>query len=246
MPKTIAKKAKRPTIAKKSKHKTSSDLHTLTVCLSGSGTQAYAYIVDDEFLKKLSKSDSDSDNDNSPIDLDDELTENAIDTYLVCWGMTEDADIDIKLDGEPIPFEGPVDEDSPRDWEPDEPTDLLVYGYLEAMGRDLKIPEGTHLIIEIIEYDNGTLHTAMEIPESSICASELKLLRRDVDTDAEMSLATYENGLLNEVEFDVFSLAFKDLISDFDLDFSGISSGGYYLVKKDSSGSWRGYETIRY
>jgi len=236
-------------IAKKAQSKATEKSHLLTVSLSGSGTQAYAYIVDDDFIKNLRTEDSYDDGDDSDdeysIDLDRDLSGKAIGSCIVCLGMSEDAEIDIKLDGKSIPYEGPVDEDSLEDWETDAPKDVLVYGDLDAMGRDFKIPDGTHLIIEIIEYDHGTLHTAMEISESSIYASELKLMRRDVDTDAELSRATYGNGLLNEVERDVVQLSYKGMISDFDLDFSGVSSGGYYLVKRDSKGGWRECEMLR-
>jgi hypothetical protein len=233
-------------IAKKAQSKASVKSHLLTVSLSGSGTQAYAYIVNDDFIKNLRTEDSDGDSDDSDdhysIDLDSDLSNKA---YIVCLGMSEDAEIDIKLDGQSIPYEGPVDEDSLEDWENYEPKDVLLYGGLDAMGSNFKIPDGTHLIIEIIEYDHGTLHTAMEISESSIFASELRLLARDVDTDAELSRATYGNGLLNEVERDVVQLSYKGMIADFDLDFSGMSSGGYYLVKRDSKGGWRDCEMIR-
>ena len=122
---------------------------------------------------------------------------------------------------------------------------IAAIAHVEMKTKQDQEELGTHLIIEIIEYDHGTLHTAMEIPESAICASELKLLKRDVDTDAELSQATYSNGLLNEVERDVTQLSYKGMISGFDLDFSGVSSGGYYLVKRDSKGGWRDCEMLR-
>ena len=143
MPKAISKNAKTEATEKS---------HLLTVSLSGSGTQAYAYIVDDDFIKNLRTEDSDDEDsdDEYDIDLVGDLNDRALDSCLVCLGMSEDAEIDIKLDGISIPYEGPVREDSLEDWETDDPKDILLYGELDAMGRDFKIPDGTHLIIEIM------------------------------------------------------------------------------------------------
>jgi len=235
-------KARKAVAKSKSSSKAKSKGHRLDISFSGGGTQAYAYVVNNDFIAKwkLSKEDEDAEY----FDVSMELDEYAIDSYRVCMGMNEEPEIKIELDGKEIECEGIMGEDCEDDFEPEEWDHLLKTKAIESMGRGFEIPEGCHLVIEVIEYDDGVLHTSINITESTIKPSELTVLTRDVDTETELSRATYGNGLLNEVERDMVQIKYKDEIVDFDLDFSGISSGGYYLVSKDANGSLRGYDQL--
>jgi len=235
-------KAKKAIARSKTSSKAKSKVHRLDISFSGGGTQAYAYVVNNDFIAKweLSREDEEAEY----FDVSTELDEHAIDCYRVCMGMDEYAEIKIELDGEEIECDGIMGEDCEGDYEPEEWDYLLKTIGIEAMGEGFEIPEGCHLVIEVIEYDNGVLSTCLDITEVTIKPSEISVLTRDVDTETELSLATYRNGLLNEVERDMVQIKYKDEIVDLELDFSGISSGGHYLVSKDPNGSLRGYDQL--
>jgi hypothetical protein len=235
-------KAKKAIAKSKTSSKAKSKGHRLDISFSGGGTQAYAYVVNNDLIAKwkLSREDEEAEY----FDVSTELDEHAIDCYRVCMGMNEEPEIKIELNGKAIECDGIVREEYEDDYEPNELENLLKFKSIEAMGEGFEIPEGCHLVIEVIEYDDGLLSTCLDIAEATIKPSELTVLTRDVDTETELSRATYENGLLNEVERDMVQIKYKDEIVDFDLDFSGISSGGYYLVSKDAKGSLRGYQEL--
>jgi len=238
----MSTKAKKPSPKSKTSSRAKSQGHRLEISFSGSGTQAYAYVVNNDFIAKwkLSKEDEDAEY----FDVSMELNEYAIDSYQICMGMNEEPEIKIELDGKEIECDGIMGEDCEDDYEPEEWDYLLKTKAIESMGRGFEIPEGCHLVIEVIEYDDGVLFTYLDITETTIKPSEISVLTRDVDTETELSLATYGNGLLNEVERDMVQIKYKDEIVDLQLDFSGISSGGHYLVSKDADGSLRGYEQL--
>ena len=236
----MSTKAKKPSPKSKTSAKAKPEGHRLEISFSGSGTQAYAYVVKSEFISKWKQA---QDNEED-FDVSIELDEYAIDSYRVCMGMNEEPEIKIELDGKEIECDGIMGEDCEGDYEPEEWDYLLKTKGIEAMGEGFEIPEDCHFVIEVIEYDYGVLHTSIDITESTIKPSEISVLTRDVDTTAELSRATYENGLLNGVEGDMVQIKYKDEIVDLQLDFSGISSGGHYLVSKDADGSLRGYEEL--
>jgi len=235
-------KAKKAIAKSKTSSKSKSKGHRLDISFSGGGTQAYAYVVNNDFVTKwkLSREDQEAEY----FDVSTELDEHAIDCYRVCMGMNEYAEIKIELDGKEIECDGLIREEDEDDYEPEQLDCFMKIEAIEAMGEGFKIPEGCHLVIEVIEYDNGVLSTCLDITEATIKPSYISVLTRDVDTETELSLATYENGLLNEVEGDMVQIKYKDEIVDLELDFSGISSGGHYLVSKDPNGSLRGYDQL--
>jgi hypothetical protein len=235
-------KAKKAIAKSKTSSKAKSKGHRLDISFSGGGTQAYAYVVNNDFIAKwkLSREDEEAEY----FDVSTELDEYAIDCYRVCMGMNEEPEIKIELDGKVIECNGMVREEYEDDYEPEQLDYLMKIEAIEAMGEGFEIPEGFHIVIEVIEYDDGLLSTCLDIAVATIKPSELTVLTRDVDTDTELSRATYGNWLLNEVEGDMVQIKYKDEIVDFDLDFSGISSGGYFLVSKDANGSLRGYDQL--
>jgi hypothetical protein len=233
-------KAKKAIAKSKTSSKAKSNGHRLDISFSGRGTQAYAYVVKNQFIsdRKLAIENEDE------FEISDVVDDYAIASYLVCKGISEDAEIKIEFDGEEIVCNGIIDEENEDEYELDELENFMKFKPIESMGEGIKIPENCHLVIEVLHYQYGILRTSFNIPESHITPSQLFVLTRDVDTETELSLATYENGLLNEVEHDWVQIQYKDEIFDMDLDFSGICSGGYYLVSKSASGSFRGYEEL--
>jgi len=214
--------------------------HRLGISFSGRGTQAYAYVVNNQFIsaRKLAIENEEE------FEISDVLDDYAITSYLVCKGISEDAEIKIELDGEEIVCNGIIDEENEDEYELDELENFMKFKPIESMGEGIKIPENCHLVIEVLHYQYGVLRTSFNIAESHITPSQLFVLTRDVDTETELSLATYENRLLDKVENDWEAIEYKDEIFDMDLDFRGVRSGGYYLVSKSASGSFRGYEEL--
>ena len=235
-------KAKKAIAKSKTSSKAKSNGHRLDISFSGGGTQAYAYVVNNDFVAKwkLSREEEEAEYFDASIELD----KHAIDCYRVCMGISEDAEIKIEFDGNEIVCNGIILEENEDEYELDELENFMKFKPIESMGEGIKIPENCHLVIEVMEYDNGVLSTCLDITEATIKPSEISVLTRDVDTETELSLATYGNGILNEVEHDWVQIQYKDEIFDMDLDFSGICSGGYYLVSKSASGSFRGYEEL--
>jgi hypothetical protein len=227
------------------KMKPSASTNKVTACFSGSGVQAFAHFVSNDFLKKYQiKISEDGYSFSTPFESQEILDDSSVISKFICHGMQEDPEISIKLNGETFEDAYLTDEDS-FDPEMDDPDSALLRRGMENSDQDFMVPNGMHLLIETIEYDHGELITEIEISKKITSLKNFILQTRDLDTSSNLSEATYRTGLLNGAEYDIVQLTYKGESASFELNFSGICGGGLYLVKPDSNGIWRDYFEIK-
>ncbi len=78
-------------------------INTITACFSGSGVQAYAYFVDDNFMRKYEIKISDSGyNLTTPFETSEILDDATAICKFICHGMHEDPSIAIMFNGKAI------------------------------------------------------------------------------------------------------------------------------------------------
>jgi hypothetical protein len=228
-----------------SKTTNAAKINTITACISGSGVQAHAYFVDDNFMRKYEIKISDSGSDfNTPFETSEILDDATAICKFICHGMHEDPSIAIKFNGKAIQVES-LEIDDPFEDEAHDVESALLMRYVENQDHDFMVPEGMHLLVEVVEYDDGELITELQTTDKKVELKDFLLEVRDLDTSSDLSEATYMTGLLNGAEYDILNLQYKGEPASFDLNFSGICGGGVYLVKPDSQGIWRDYFEIR-
>lgn len=228
-----------------SKTKTKDMINTITACFSGSGVQADAYFVDDNFLQKYELKISDSGTEiNTPFDTSEILDDATVTCKFICHGMQEDPNIELKFNGKTIRVEALIDDYSFDSESDDEETCLLMH-CIENCDQDFMVPKGMHLLIEVIEYDHGELIAEIKTTDKIVNLKDFLLEARDLDTSSNLSEATYMTGFLNGAEYDILNLQYKGEPASFDLNFSGICGGGLYLVKPNEKGVWCDYLQIQ-
>lgn len=228
-----------------SKKKLPTSTTKVTAYFLGSGVQAFAHFVNDDFLEKYQiKISDDGYSLSTPFESQEMLDDPSVITKFICYGMQEDPEIIIKIDGKTFEDAYLTYEDS-FDPEMDDPDTALLMRGMENSDQDFMVPKGMHLLIETVEYDNGELIAEVELSEKVKSLENFILETRDLDTSSDLSEATYMTGLLNGAEYDIIQLTYKGESASFELNFSGICGGGLYLVKPDSAGVWRDYSEIR-
>lgn len=228
-----------------SKEKTAVKINTITARISGSGVQAYAYFVNDEFLKKYEIKISESGNEfNTPFEVSAILEDGTAISKFICHGMHEDPNIEIRFNRKAIHIES-LEIDDPDEEETHDAESALLMRYAENQDHDFMVPTGMNLLVEVVEYDDGELITEIRTTDKKVELKDLLLEIRDLDTSSDLSEATYMTGLLNGAEYDILNLQYKGEPASFDLNFSGICGSGLYLVKPDSKGIWRNYFEIK-
>ncbi|ALK90330.1 hypothetical protein [Limnohabitans sp. 63ED37-2] len=228
-----------------SKTTNAAKINTITACFSGSGVQAYAYFVDDNFMRKYEIKISDSGSDlTTPFETSEILDDATAICKFICHGMHEDPSIAIKFNGKAIQVES-LEIDDPFEDETHDVESALLMRYAENQDHDFMVPEGMHLLVEVVEYDDGELITELQTTDKMVELKDFLLEVRDLDTSSDLSEATYMTGLLNGAEYDILNLQYKGEPASFELNFSGICGGGLYLVKPDSQGIWRDYYEIK-
>jgi hypothetical protein len=96
-----------------SKIKNAPKMNTITACFSGSGVQAFAHFVSDDFLKRYQiKISEDGYSFSTPFESQEMLDDPSVITKFICHGMQEDPDINIQFNGETIEDAYLTDEDS--------------------------------------------------------------------------------------------------------------------------------------
>lgn len=227
-----------------SKEKTAVKINTITACISGSGAQAHAYFVNDDFFKKYELKISESGSEfNTPFEISAILDDDTAICKFICHGMHEDPSIEIKFNGKAIQVES-LEIDDPFEEETHDTESVLLMRYAENQDHDFMVPKGMHLLVEVIEYDDGELITEIQTTDKKVELKDFLLEVRDLDSSSDLSEATYMTGFLNGAEYDILNLQYKGEPASFDLNFSGICGGGLYLVKPDSKGVWRNYFEI--
>ncbi len=217
-------------------------MKTISVTFSGSGVQAYAYYVNAQRIEEWGLSDADSDGCYSTThELQHELLGDGITCKLICHGITESPDIAVKFNRKKIQVEDLTNIDGLEPDDYDHETTLKMV-YEPRFLEDLNVPNGKHLIIEVTEYDSGRLSTAFETADGKIELSDLLISAKDLDTEHDVSVATYMAGLLKDAEFDIRELQYNGQSSEFSLDISGLYSSSFYLCICDESGRWRSHE----
>lgn len=228
-----------------SKEKTAVKINTITACISGSGVQAYAYFVNDDFLKKYELKISDSGREiNTPFETSEILDDTTAICKFICHGMHEDPSIKIKFNGKAIDVES-LEIDDPYDDVTHDVESALLMRYVENQDHDFMVPKGMYLLVEVVEYEDGELITEIQTTDKKVELKDFLLEVRDLDTISDLSQATYMTGFLNGAEYDILNLQYKAELASFDLNISGICGGGLYLVKPDSKGIWRNYFEIK-
>lgn len=228
-----------------SKEKTAVKINTITACISGSGVQAYAYFVNDDFLKKYELKISDSGREiNTPFETSEILDDTTAICKFICHGMHEDPSIKIKFNGKAIDVES-LEIDDPYDDVTHDVESALLMRYVENQDHDFMVPKGMYLLVEVVEYEDGELITEIQTTDKKVELKDFLLEVRDLDTNSDLSQATYMTGFLNGAEYDILNLQYKAELASFDLNISGICGGGLYLVKPDSKGIWRNYFEIK-
>ena len=210
----------------------------IAVTFSGSGVQAVAYFVDDSFMKKwgIDKPDVNGHYTTS-FDQQDLSSDTSVDSVFICHGLQDDAEFEVTFDGKVLPIEGMQMQDE-FDPEVDDEESNLKINYIKFNRQKYLVPSGKHLLIETTEYDNGSLIAEIDVEEQSVEISEMLIEVRDLDTDNDVSEATYMAGLIGSAEYDILEFHYKNQVAEFELSFHGLCSEGLYLVKKDSSGTW--------
>lgn len=227
------------------KTKPPASTNKVTACFLGSGVQAFAHFVSDDFLKRYQiKISEDGYSFSTPFESQELLDDSSVISKFVCHGMQEDPEINIQFNGKTFEDAYLTDEDS-FDPEMDDLDTVLLRRGMETSDQDFMVPNGMHLLIETIEYDHGELITEIETAKKITSLKNFVLETRDLDTSSHLSEATYMTGLLKGAEYDIVQLTYKGESASFELNFSGICGGGLYLVKPDEKGVWREYHEIK-
>ena len=213
----------------------------LKVSFKGNGTQIFAYLINDTVLEKL-KDNASSGHQESSIAI---VQEKAIDSWLVCWGINSQSKIEVQLDGIAVP----VKEFGLHD-DPDDPDDFdnsftcareeaIVYlnDDISDLEPEVDFESSQLLVIEVIEYDEGHLRAQLEISPLDFKVEKIGLNVVYLDGSSDLSFI-YQKGYSNDIEVDIRTLKYEDNLSEFELDFSGFSGGGTYLLRKGSDGDW--------
>lgn len=228
-----------------SKIKTADKINTITACFSGSGVQADAYFVDDNFVRKYELKISDSGSEiYTPFDTSEILNDATVTSKFICHGMQEDPNIELKLNGKAIQVEELIYDDC-FDPESDNEETCLLMHCIENCDQDFMVPKGRLLLIQITEYDHGELIAEIKTTEKKVKLKDFLLEVRDLDTSSNLSEATYMTGFLNGAEHDILKLQYKGESAQFELNFSGVCGGGLYLVKPNEKGVWCDYSKIQ-
>jgi hypothetical protein len=212
--------------------------HQLSITFSGHGVLADAYLVSEKHLKKwgLLKPNQ-GESYETQYDLHEELQDKSIESFFICHGLTEFPKINLTLNNEKIQVENIFNESDLEYKGRLEKSDYLVTTDIESHLSNTKVPSKKHLIINTAKYKFGELSAHLDISDSEINLNDIKIATHTLDLDDDISAATYQNGLLNDSEFEICKFHYKNTYSEFTLK-SDISDSSFYLIKKNSKGRW--------
>ena len=208
---------------------TESKTGKITACFSGSGVQAYAYFVDDDFIERwgLEKPNQDGIY-TSKYDHTDLFAESDVDCLLICHGLREDADFRIDFD----------DQNSQGSAQGSLSKNSVAHKNVEFLKDEFLVPDGMYLIVELTKYTHGKLYAEIEIEPDNIDVKDLVLTFRNLDSIDDIFDATLRTGLIGNISHDIIELHYKENISTFELNIIDESDVELYLLQKDSLGRW--------
>jgi len=215
-------------------------MNKVYVEIIATGTQVYAYLIDEQILDALKNNCEDD----SALNF---IQDNAKAGFLVCHGAdideTETATIivnDEKTETVALIYT----------YEDDGLEERLKYRKVKRdeclfaseddnteLGEDTDLSSAEYLVLEMAEYRNGLLRGQLEVESENITASELSLIVCDMDVETELSAACYGLGLV-DAEHDIQQLKCKgNKVDNFELDFQS-ADFRLVLLQKSESDEW--------
>lgn len=209
----------------------------------GKGYEIGCYVVDDEILDQLlNASKEDALYEDNPISLVRDIGKNFT---LIANGfdlLSDTFECKVTVDGNETNIQKfgfyykdePFEEcfDTPR-----EETLIADEEKSEVLGEQFSLSKGESLIVEVIDMKGATLSTAFETTNDA-SVSDLEIIVMDLDVPTDLSRATYDQGLLQAMDFDIRAISCFDQRYDLELDIINSYPSSFYLVKRNEQGEW--------
>lgn len=184
----------------------------VSIRVSGSGTNVWAYALSDETYTRIAQDNEDE----NPVDI---IMSEYLAGQLVCWGIDVDDASTVTLHSAGKSKELKIiktHEDysisealKDRKIRSSEPFIEFNSDTKEQLGENFDLSNFNHVYIESIEWRDIKLELTLPVNSREFDRCKISLLACDMDSGTELSQLTYEQGLLAGVEEDIIGIAYE-------------------------------------
>lgn len=215
--------------------------NTVSIRVRGSGTNVWAYTINNDTYSRISQNNTDDDDD--PADI---IKSEYQAGQLVCWGL-DLSDVDtVSLD-----IAGKIkelkiietDEDVSLSEALKESKMRISSPFIECnkskgewLGDNFDLSNFNHVFLESIEWKYITLALTLPVNARDFDRRKLSLLVCDVDSGTELSRLTYNQGLLAGLEEDIIGVIYDGEKYFFEPESDDMYSECSYILSRTDDG----------
>jgi hypothetical protein len=218
--------------------------NTVSIRVSGSGTNVWACTINDDTYSRISQnSEKEEEDDDDPADI---IRSEYQAGQLVCWGLDVRYGDTVTLD-----LAGKITE--LKIIETDEDTSLseaLKDSNMRAsslfiecnkvtaeqLGENFDLSKFNHVFLDSIEWNHITLELTLPVDARDFDRRKLSLLVCDVDSGTELCRLTYNKGLLAGLEEDIIGVIYDGKKYFFEPESDDMYSECSYILSRTDDG----------
>jgi len=185
--------------------------NTVSIRVSGSGTNVWAYEISNETYARISKDTEDED----PVDIIMEEYQNG---QLVCWGIDvmHVSTVTLDLAGKTKElkiietYEGFSLSEALKDNEMRTSSLFIEYNKdtAEQLGENFDLSKFNHVFLDSISWKDISLELTLPVDVSDFDRRKLSLLVCATDSGTELCRLTYDKGLIEDIEEDIIGVIY--------------------------------------